>query len=181
MVQQHKDRLFAGVLPELSQEARKAMVEGSFSRKSWGLNRLRQDNLLFQAKPASSFLPRCTRVLRLFFLYFSSRPRSVGGAGQHIRWRWLPPRLLDNQESIICTRVFSLMNQQGLESKSKRKFKTTAHSTHGRSVTPNLLERELMVDIPDAVHAGDVTNIQTVEGWLYPAVLIVLYSRTVVG
>ena len=73
------------------------------------------------------------------------------------------------------------MKQQGLESKSKCKFKAKAHSSHGRSVTPNLLEQEFMVDKPDAVNAGDITNIQTVEGWLYLAVLIDLYSRTVVG
>jgi hypothetical protein len=58
MVQQHKDRLLGGVLPELSQKARKAMEEGGLSRKfRGGVNRLRPDNGLFQANPASSFLP----------------------------------------------------------------------------------------------------------------------------
>jgi putative transposase len=37
------------------------------------------------------------------------------------------------------------------------------------------------VEKPDAVYAGDITYIQTVEGWLYLAVLIDLYSRAVVG
>jgi putative transposase len=89
--------------------------------------------------------------------------------------------LLDDEESISRTRVGRLMKQQGLESKSKRKFKATTHSNHGRPVAPNLLEREFMVEKPDSVYAGDITYIQTVEGWLYLAVLIDLYSRSVVG
>jgi hypothetical protein len=48
MVQQHKDRLLGGVLPELSQKVRKAMEEGNFNRKFRGGNRLRPDNVLFQ-------------------------------------------------------------------------------------------------------------------------------------
>jgi hypothetical protein len=36
MVQQHKDRLLGGVLPELSQKSRKDMEEGGFRRKSRG-------------------------------------------------------------------------------------------------------------------------------------------------
>ena len=73
------------------------------------------------------------------------------------------------------------MKQQGLESKSKRKFKATTYSNHGRPVALNLLEREFMVENPDTVYAGDITYIQTVKGWLYLVVVIDLYSRAVVG
>jgi hypothetical protein len=48
MAQQHQDRLLGGLLPELSQKARKAMEESSFSWKFRGVNRLRPDNVLFQ-------------------------------------------------------------------------------------------------------------------------------------
>ena len=73
------------------------------------------------------------------------------------------------------------MKQQGVESKSKRKFKATTHSNHGRPIAPNLLDREFLVNQPDTVYAGDITYIPTDEGWLYLAVLIDLYSRAVVG
>jgi transposase InsO family protein len=73
------------------------------------------------------------------------------------------------------------MKQQGLESKSKRKFKATTNSNHGCPVAQILLDREFIVERPDSVYAGDITYIQTDEGWLYLAVLIDLYSRAIVG
>ncbi len=89
--------------------------------------------------------------------------------------------LLEDGESISRARVGRLMKQQGLESKSKRKFKATTNSNHGRPVAPNLLDREFRVGQPDTVYAGDITYIRTDEGWLYLAVMIDLYSRAVVG
>lgn len=89
--------------------------------------------------------------------------------------------LVENNEHISRARVGRLMKQQGLESKSKRKFKATTDSKHGRPVAPNLLEREFRVEQPDCVYAGDITYIPTDEGWLYLAVLIDLYSRAIVG
>lgn len=79
------------------------------------------------------------------------------------------------------TRVGRLMGEQGLASKTRRKFKATTHSNHNKPVAPNLLNREFEVDYPDTVYAGDISYIPTDEGWLYLAVLIDLYSRAVVG
>ena len=95
--------------------------------------------------------------------------------------RRIRQELVEDGEPISRTRVGRLMKQQGLESKSKRKFKATTNSNHGRPVAPNLLDREFLVDQPDTVYAGDITYIPTNEGWLYLAVLIDLYSRAVVG
>lgn len=95
--------------------------------------------------------------------------------------RRIRQELVEDGEPISRTRVGRLMKQQGLESKSKRKFKATTNSNHGRPVAPNLLDREFLVDQPDTVYAGDITYIPTDEGWLYLAVLIDLYSRAVVG
>ena len=54
--------------------------------------------------------------------------------------------LEEDGELISRTRVGRLMKQQGLESKSKRKFKATTNSKHGRPVAPNLLDREFLVE-----------------------------------
>ncbi len=95
--------------------------------------------------------------------------------------RRIRKEMIEDGEQISRTRTRRLMKQQGVESKSKRKFKATTHSNHGRPVAPNLLDREFLVNQPDTVYAGDITYIPTDEGWLYLAVLIDLYSRAVVG
>ena len=95
--------------------------------------------------------------------------------------RRIREEMIENGESISRARVSRLMKEQGLESKCKRKFKATTNSKHNRPIAPNLLDRKFQLDQPDTVYAGDITYIQTDEGWLYLAVLIDLYSRAVVG
>ena len=48
-------------------------------------------------------------------------------------------------------------------------------------MSPNLLERNFTVAQHNRVWTGDITYIQTDEGWLYLAVVIDLFSRQVVG
>ncbi len=95
--------------------------------------------------------------------------------------RRIHQELLDDGELVSRQRTGRLMKQQGLESKSKRKFKATTNTKHGRPVAPNRLDRQFQVDQPDTVYVGDITYTSTDEGWLYLAILIDLYSRAVVG
>jgi len=83
--------------------------------------------------------------------------------------------------SISRRRVGRLMCEEGLQLKTRRKFKATTNSKHDKPVAPNLLNREFTVDQPDSVYVGDITYIPTREGWLYLAVVIDLFSRAVVG
>jgi len=78
-------------------------------------------------------------------------------------------------------RVARLMREDGLRAKSPRRFKVTTQSAAGRTVAPNLLNREFEVTTLDSVWAGDLTYIWTQEGWLYLAVLMDLCSRYIVG
>jgi len=55
------------------------------------------------------------------------------------------------------------MKQVGVESKSKKKFKTATNSKHGRPVAPNLLQRNFKVNQPDTVYASDITYIPADE------------------
>ena len=50
--------------------------------------------------------------------------------------------LVEDGEPISRTRVSRLMKLQGLERKSKREFKATTNSSHGRPVAPKLLDLE---------------------------------------
>ena len=95
--------------------------------------------------------------------------------------RRIREEMIENGKSISRTRVGRLMKEQKLESKCKHKFKAMTNSNHNRPVAQNLLNRSFQVDQQDTIYAGDITYIQTDEGWLYLAVLIDLYSRAVVG
>ena len=55
------------------------------------------------------------------------------------------------------------------------------YSSHGLPVAANTLDRQFRVPQPNRVWAGDITYVWTLEGWLYLAVLLDLYSRAVIG
>ena len=63
----------------------------------------------------------------------------------------------------------------------KKKFKATTNSKHNLPVAPNLLNQDFMADKPNTVWVSDITYVWTLEGWLYLAVILDLYSRQVVG
>jgi transposase InsO family protein len=73
------------------------------------------------------------------------------------------------------------MGRQDLVAKAARKFKSTTDSKHNLPVAPNLLEQNFTTDKPNQKWAGDITYLMTSEGWLYLAVIIDLYSRSVIG
>jgi len=78
-------------------------------------------------------------------------------------------------------RARSLMKKAGVSVKHRKKFRITTDSKHNLPVAPNLLDRNFQVEQPDTVWCSDITYLWTMEGWLYLAVVIDLYSRKVVG
>jgi transposase InsO family protein len=78
-------------------------------------------------------------------------------------------------------RVERLMRENGLEARRKRRFRKTTDSNHSHPIAPNLVAREFKVSAPNCVWVTDVTAIWTLEGWLYLAVILDLYSRRVVA
>jgi len=81
-------------------------------------------------------------------------------------------------------RVERVMREEGIRAKTKRKFRVTTDSRHGEPIAPNVLEREFGVEQVagrDRVWASDITDIPTLEGWLYLAVVLDLGTRCVVG
>ena len=89
--------------------------------------------------------------------------------------------LKTQEESCSENRIARLMREDGLRAKTKRRFKATTHSKHNLPVAPNLLNRDFSPEEPNQVYAGDITYIWTCAGWLYLAVVIDLFSRSVVG
>ena len=66
---------------------------------------------------------------------------------------------------------------------SQRQFhRRQRHATsHGRSLTTNLVNRNFRVAKPNYVWAADITVIWSGSGWLYLAVVMDLYSRRIIG
>jgi putative transposase len=77
--------------------------------------------------------------------------------------------------------VRHLMARLGLKARYPKRFKVTTDSNHNEAISPNSLDRQFDVVAPNQVWTTDITYIWTLEGWLYLAVVIDLFSRQVVG
>lgn len=106
-------------------------------------------------------------------IYETSR-RSYGSPRVHAE-------LLERGFEVGVHRVARLMAESGLVARLKPKFRKTTDSEHGMPVAANELDRNFEVDEPDRVWVGDITYIWTLQGWMYLAVVIDLFSRRVVG
>lgn len=78
-------------------------------------------------------------------------------------------------------RVARLMRENDIQAKHKRKFKATTDSHHKFPVAPNLLGQNFKVSEPNHIWTADISYCWTLEGWMYLAVVLDMYSRKIVG
>jgi transposase InsO family protein len=93
----------------------------------------------------------------------------------------LHAELCDRGRCIARKRVARLMREAGLCAKRKRRRVLTTHRDPSHPVASNLLNREFTAEEPNRKWVTDITYIPTIQGWLYLAVILDLYSRMVVG
>lgn len=88
-----------------------------------------------------------------------------------------------NKQSISCSqpRVARLMRTNGIVAKTQRKFKATTNSNHSLPVATDLVGQAFGVDGPNRLWVGDITYIDTDEGWLYLAKVMDTYNREIIG
>jgi putative transposase len=88
-----------------------------------------------------------------------------------------------NDKGTACGRhrVARLMAKEGIVAKVRRRFRVTTRQRKGVTCAPDLLERDFTTERPHQVWTSDITYIWTTEGWLYLAVILDLFSRTIVG
>lgn len=86
------------------------------------------------------------------------------------------------REGYRCShnRIARLMREAGLAARVKRKYCRTTVSDH-RIASPNLLDRQFTVALPDRVLTCDITYVPTNEGWLYVATVLDLCTRKIIG
>ena len=73
------------------------------------------------------------------------------------------------------------MKLAGLRVRKTRKYRVTTRSDHHYPVSPNLVQGSFQAARPNLVWVADITYIKTLEGWLYLAVVMDLFSRKIVG
>ena len=90
--------------------------------------------------------------------------------------------LLARGEVVNEKTVAKVMREAGIRSKTSRKFRvTTTDSNHTQPVAENVLDREFTAEKRHQKWVADITYIATLEGWLYLAAVIDLFTRKVVG
>lgn len=77
--------------------------------------------------------------------------------------------------------VARMMKEMGLRATPEVNYRTTTDSNHDQKIYPNLLNRKFHQDAPNKVWITDMTYIWTLEGWVYLASVIDLFSRKVIG
>jgi len=77
--------------------------------------------------------------------------------------------------------VANIMRVLELCATQPRSYVTTTDSNHDALVYPNILNRMFYVEEPDQVWVADITYIRRLEGWVYLASIMDLYSRKIVA
>jgi len=79
-------------------------------------------------------------------------------------------------------RISRLMREQGLCGRQKPRFRPlTTQSHHDQPIAANLLAKKQAPHGPNQIWVADITYVPTLEGWLYLAGIMDLYSRRIVG
>jgi len=124
-------------------------------------------------QPLSNRAQEDARLLRLIRASFTAS-QGIYGA---------PRVFLDLREAgETCSkhRVARLMRENGL--RALHGYRMRRWSVGKPSVLiPNLLQRQFTVTSPNKAWVTDITYIRTWQGWLYLAVVMDLFSRTIVG
>jgi len=140
---------------------------------------------------------RVLKVSRSGYYAWSKRPASrhiqedqrlgleVAAIYRESRGRYGSPRvhaeLRERGRRIARKRVARLMQTAGLRARERRRLRCTTDSRHGMAIRGNLLDRRFTMPTLNRGWVTDITYVWTLEGWLYLAVILDLFSRRVVG
>jgi transposase InsO family protein len=95
-------------------------------------------------------------------------------------YRRVTHQLRRNDWRVNHKRVYRIMRENGLQAHQKRKTKRTTNSQHPFLRYPNLLKNQV-VDKPDLAWVADITYIRLQHGFVYLAVLMDLFTRSIRG
>ena len=115
-------------------------------------------------------------------MYLSQRIRSIY---EQKKQRYGSPRITAElrSEGFSCSRnrVARLMRKQGITARARKRFRVLTNSNHKLAVAENLVEMQFNPEKANSLWTTDITYIRTREGWLYLAVVLDLWSRSVIS
>jgi putative transposase len=77
--------------------------------------------------------------------------------------------------------VARYMQELELRATPLEKYVVTTDSDHDLTIYPNLVRRQFDVNTPNTIWVADITYIRTLQGWVYLASIMDLFSRKIVG
>ena len=86
-----------------------------------------------------------------------------------------------SEKPVNHKRIERIMRENGIQSKSHRKYKATTNSGHNLPVAENILNRNFTADRPGQKMVSDIDQSPTDEGWLYLAGVMDLCGDKIVG
>ena len=151
-----------------------------------------------KAHHAITILCRCLRVTRSGFYAWQTRPESAHAQTDrrvrvHVRasfdashQRYGSPRiqedLMEQDVHVSRKRIVRLMQEDGLQARTRKRFTCTTLSDPNQPVAANLLDRRFTAEAPNQRWVGDTTEfVIGATGKLYLAAILDLFSRFVVG
>ena len=96
-------------------------------------------------------------------------------------YRRVATELKEKQQPCGKHQVARLMRKLGLTPQVKRRFTVTTDSNHPHPIHANTLNRQFTSHHANTAWLSDITYVATKEGWLFVAVVMDLFSRTIVG
>ena len=109
----------------------------------------------------------------------------IGEVHAEVRGRYGSPRVhaeLSARGLACCVNtVAEVMRANGIRAKAARRFVRTTDSRHALPVAPNVRGRDFATAEPNEKWCADFTDVPTLEGWLFLAVVVDLFSRRIVG
>jgi putative transposase len=87
------------------------------------------------------------------------------------------------QDGIVTSRrrIGRLKSTLGLQVPCRRRFVCTTDSKHGKSISPNVLQRDFSATAPNTVWVSDITYLSSASHWLYLCTIVDCFSGAIVG
>ena len=85
------------------------------------------------------------------------------------------------EKKVNHKRVERIMRENGLFSRTHKKYRITTDSNHDYLIADNLIDRDFETTEPGQKMVSDTTVVETGEGALYAAAILDLYGRMPVG